>query len=405
MEEETPEEFGARKFGKAVEILNHAVRERAFPGGVLAIGHDNELAILPVGRLSYDADSAPVTPETIYDIASLTKVVATATAAMILVERGMLALDDSVTRYVPEFVEPYDVATDPLWTARSEVTVRHLLAHTAGLPAYEKFFLRAREKAHVLEEALLLPLEEPPGLRTLYSDVGFILLGEILERVSKERLDSFCGREIFEPLGMRQTCFNPPQELRERIAPTEFDQTFRRRLVWGEVHDENAWVMGGVAGHAGLFATAGDLGRFCRMMLGEGKIEGERMAGGLERGPNTQQLIQPETVREFTRPSFAKASEGRPSYDEASEGGAAAGTPRGLGWDKPSEASSSGRYFSAASYGHLGYTGTSVWIDPEKSLYVILLTNRVHPTRANEAIRAVRPALHDAVVESIQAAG
>jgi CubicO group peptidase (beta-lactamase class C family) len=381
MEAQTPEEFGAARFGKAVEILNKAVRERAFPGAVLAVGYESVLAILPAGRLSYDADSPPVTPETIYDLASLTKVVATTAAAMILIERRALSLGDPVARYLPDFVEPYDVATDPLWAARSEATVRHLLAHTSGLPAYERFFLRAREKSHVLEEACLLQLEEPPGAKTLYSDVGFILLGEILERVSKERLDAFCARAIFEPLGMQQTCFNPPQHLRERIAPTEMDESFRKRLIWGEVDDENAWVMGGVAGHAGLFGTAGDLARFSRMMLREGRIGGG--AGVSE--PDGKQLIQPATVREFTRAWPA-----------------ARGAPRGLGWDKPGEPSSSGRYFTPAAYGHLGYTGTSIWIDPEKSLFVILLTNRVHPSRTNEAIKTVRPAVHDAVVESIQ---
>ncbi|MBI4459925.1 MAG: serine hydrolase, partial [Acidobacteria bacterium] len=253
----------------------------------------------------------------------------------------------------------------------NEVTVRHLLAHTSGLPAYEKFFLRAREKSHVLEEALALPLEEIPGQKTLYSDVGFILLGEILERAAKQTLDLFCEKEIFRPLNMWETRFNPPKHLWERIAPTERDETFRKRLIRGEVHDENAWVMGGVAGHAGLFGTAGDLASFCKTMLHEGRGNGV-------------QLIQAATVQEFTRPWPAQE-----------------GAPRGLGWDKPSEPSSCGQYFSVASYGHLGFTGTSLWIDPEKSLFVILLTNRVHPSRENEAIKAIRPAVHDAIVQGL----
>ena len=369
------------RFRAAREILEHAVVQHAFPGAVLAVGHQGELSILPVGRLAYSEDAPAVAPNTIYDLASLTKVVATATAAMILADRGLLQLDRPVAHYLPDFIPPYDTAVDPLWTARGEVTVRHLLAHTSGLPAYEKFFLRAREKAHVIEEALALPLEEAPGRKTTYSDVGFILLGEIIERASQQRLDAFCGREIFAPLGMKDTCFNPPRELWERIAPTEQDQEFRKRLVRGEVHDENAWVMGGVAGHAGLFGTAGDLASFCRMMLAEGKTNGA-------------QLAQPATVAEFTRsaPAVRRLGVGRP---------AAEGSPRGLGWDKPSQPSSCGRYFSASSYGHLGFTGTSLWIDPEKALFVILLTNRVHPSRANEAIQQIRPAVHDAVVESI----
>ncbi|MBI2815342.1 MAG: beta-lactamase family protein [Acidobacteria bacterium] len=358
-------------FSNALEILNRAVRERAFPGAVLAVGHSDQQWIVTVGRFMYAENAPAVQSDTIYDLASLTKVVATTTAAMIMVERRALVLDKPVAFYLPDFFPPYDLATDALWEARREVTVRHLLAHTSGLPAYEQFFLRAREKFHVLEEALQVPLEELPGTRTLYSDVGFILLGEIIERVSKQSLDRFCGDEIFTPLEMTHTCFNPPEAWRERIAPTELDERFRKRLIQGEVHDENAWVMGGVAGHSGLFGTAGDLSRFCRMMLKGGRM-GEK------------QLMSPDIIQEFTQPCPA-----------------AKGAPRALGWDKPIEPSSSGRYFSPGSYGHLGYTGTSVWIDPDKELFVILLTNRVHPSRANDAIKKIRPAIHDAVIEAL----
>ena len=356
----------------ALALLNKSVEDHVYPGAVLATGHHRRLAILTAGKLSYEREAAPVGADTIYDLASLTKAVATATAAMILADRAALDLNQPVAKFLPEFVPPFSFATEPLWSAREEVTVRHLLAHTSGLPAYEKFFLRARQKSHVIEEALALPLEEPPGRRTVYSDVGFILLGEILERVANEPIDSFCRREIFEPLGMRTTCFNPPAELQSRIAPTEQDDQFRKRMIRGEVQDENAWVMGGVAGHAGLFGTAGDLAAFCQMMLDEGS------AGG-------RPLVQTATIREFTHPWPAEQGE-----------------PRGLGWDKTSEPSSSGRYFSPASYGHLGYTGTSIWIDPEKQLFVILLTNRIHPSRANEAIKTIRPALHDAIVEALR---
>jgi CubicO group peptidase (beta-lactamase class C family) len=356
---------------RPLEILKEAVAGRAFPGAALAVAYRGRRQILTAGRLSYTDDTAPVAPDTIYDLASLTKVIATATAAMLLKDRGLLQLDQQVAAYLLDFAPPFAMATGPLWSAREEVTVRHLLAHTAGLPAYEKFFLRARKRGHVIEEALALPLEEPPGRKTVYSDVGFILLGEIIERVAQEPFDAFCRREIFEPLGMASTGFNPPAEMQPRVAPTEQDDLFRKRLIWGEVQDENAWVMGGVAGHAGLFGTAEDLAAFCQMMLDEGKATG-------------RQLIQPNTIREFTRPCPAQQ-----------------GAPRGLGWDKLSEPSSSGRYFSAASYGHLGFTGTSIWIDPEKDLFVVLLTNRIHPTRANEAIRQIRPALHDAVVEAL----
>ena len=358
-----------KKFSKALDILNTAVLQRAFPGAVLAVGHEGKLAILPVGRLDYSEDSSAVTDETIYDLASLTKPVATTAAAMILADRAMLDLDRPVAGYLPDFLQPFATNIDPLYIVREEVTVRHLLAHASGLPAYEKFFMRAREKSHVLQEALALPLEETPGRKTLYSDPGFILLGEILERASGERLDVLCSREIFNPLRMQDTRFNPPQDQWLRIAPMEMDESFRNRLIRGEVQDENAWVMGGVAGHAGLFGTAGDLASFSQMMLEEGKANGS-------------QLVQSATIREFNR--AVQVPEG-PS--------------RGLGWDKPGDPSSSGRYFSPRSYGHLGYTGTSLWIDPQMALFVILLTNRIHPSRSNEAIREVRPAVHDAVVE------
>jgi len=362
----------ARQLVPARSILEAAVAARAFPGAVLAVGYNGETSVVPTGYLTYEDGSAPVRPNTIYDLASLTKVVATTTATMILHERGALSLDRPVALYLPDFLEPYDTAADPLWAARGEITVRHLLAHASGLPPYERFFLRAREKSHVLAEALALPLAATPGKKTAYSDVGFILLGAIIEQVSMQGLDAFCETEIFSPLGMIDTRFNPPEALWDRIAPTESDTEFRKRLIRGEVHDENAWVMSGVAGHAGLFGTAADLARFCSMMLTGGMLAGGK-AG-------ERRILKPETILEFTRPW--------PASD---------GPARGLGWDKPSEPSSCGRYFSASSYGHLGFTGTSIWSDPEKNLFVVLLTNRVHPSRTNEAIRQVRPAVHDAV--------
>jgi CubicO group peptidase (beta-lactamase class C family) len=359
------------QFSGVQGILEQAVRQGAFPGASLAVGYKSELALLSAGKLSYDANATSVSPETIYDLASLTKVVASTAEAMLLVDRGRLDVQGTVARYLPEFVPPYDLAEDSLWSARSEIAVHHLLAHNSGLPAYERFFLRARTRAEVMEQALALPLEEPPGQRTLYSDIGFILLGEVLERLAKEPLDSFCVREIFQPLGMTDTCFKPARAIWDRIAPTEMDTSFRQRLIHGEVQDENAWVMGGVAGHAGLFSTARDLAAFCQLMLGGGKSK-------------EQQLIQTATIREFTRAWPARE-----------------GAPRGLGWDKPSSPSSSGRYFSPSSYGHLGYTGTSLWIDPEKQLFIVFLTNRVHPDRTNDAIQAIRPAVHDAVIEAV----
>ncbi len=355
----------------ARSILETAVANRAFPGAVLAVGCQGKTTIVSTGCLTYEDGSTAVTEDTIYDLASLTKVVATTTAAMILHGRGALELDRPVAFYLTDFTEPNGTTPDLLRAARADVTVRDLLAHTSGLPAYERFFLRARRKSHVRSEALALPLEASPGERTLYSDVGFILLGTIIEQVSMKSLDAFYEAEITAPLKMHDTLFNPSSALWDRIAPTEEDMEFRKRLIRGEVHDENAWVMGGVAGHAGLFGTAADLARFCSMMLAGGKA-GEK------------QILKSETIRDFTKPWPA-----------------AEGAARGLGWDKPNQPASCGCYFSASSYGHLGFSGTSIWVDPEKELFVILLTNRVHPSRTNDAIRSIRPALHDAIVKGL----
>jgi CubicO group peptidase (beta-lactamase class C family) len=221
-----------------------------------------------------------------------------------------------------------------------------------------------------LAQALAEPLVAEPGNKIEYSDIGFILLGEIVERVSGKTLDQFARERIFAPLGMGDAQFNPPKSLRARIAPTENDTTFRKRLVHGEVHDQNAWAMGGVAGDAGLFSTAADLATFCQMLLNGGQYAHQR-------------LLSRSTIAQFTK--AVKVGE----------------MSRTLGWDVPSEQSQSGKYFSAKSYGHLGYTGTSIWIDPEKELFVILLTNRVHPSAENEKIKDVRPAVHDALLEAL----
>ena len=211
-----------------------------------------------------------------------------------------------------------------------------------------------------------------PGTRIEYSDLGFILLGEIVERLTGESLDEFARKNIFAPLGMNSSMFNPPPSLRARIAPTQNDTAYRKRLLRGEVDDENAWAMGGVAGHAGLFSTAGDIAIFAQMLLNGGIYAHRR-------------LLTRATIEQFTT---------RQTVGDSA---------RALGWDVPMQPSSSGAHFSPASYGHLGFTGTSLWIDPERKAFVMLLTNRVHPTRANEKIKQVRPALHDAVMEALGA--
>jgi len=273
-----------------------------------------------------------------------------------------------VARYLPDFAAAAKSDPDPAWRAR--VTLRMLLLHDSGLPAHRDFFKDAKGHDAVLARVLAEPLVREPGTQVEYSDLGFILLGEIVKRLTGESLDVFAKQEIFETLGMDRSMFNPPRKLREDIAPTEMDTTYRKRLVWGEVDDENAYAMGGVAGHAGLFSTAQDIAAFAQMILNGGIYGHDR-------------LLARSTIREFTS---------RVAIGDSA---------RTLGWDVPSEPSSSGRYFSAKSFGHTGFTGTSLWIDPERKLFVILLTNRVHPTRANDKIRQVRPALHDAIFEAL----
>ena len=318
-----------------------------------------------------------MTDRTLYDLASLTKVVATTTALMRLEESGQIGLDDSVGDYLPEWAYGW----------RADVTLRHLLLHRAGLPPFRPFWrdLRGRE-AYRAAIAELEP-EHPIGARTVYSDIGLITLQFVIEAVTGESLDGFVARSVFEPLGMSRTMYNPPASLHGEVAPTEVDTVFRKRPVLGEVHDENAFALGGVAGHAGLFSTAGDLARFAGWIARAAR-EGRGLpvdeGGGAASDPSVAALLpSPATVARFT----ARA-------DDASS--------RALGWDTPSGRSSSGRFFATSSFGHTGFTGTSIWVDTERDLFVVLLTNRVNPTRAERGHIPLRRAVHDAAATSIR---
>ena len=351
------------RFRNAFAILTRAIEAHAFPACSLAVTLCGDLvAHKALGCFTYEVSAPAVSTDSIFDLASLTKVVATTAMAMILYERGVLDLETPVTAIVPEF------ASDD--ARRGEVTLRLLLAHSSGLPAFEKLFLRAKTRNELLRAASTTELTADPGIRVEYSDIGFIVLGVALERLADEPLDSFCQREVFGPLAMSHTTFNPAKALRESIPPTADDRTFRHRIIQGEVQDENASVLGGVAGHSGLFSTAQDLALFAHTML----------KGG-------HPILGPRTIDLFTL-------EAAPS-----------GTSRALGWDTPSAPSQSGKYFSARSFGHLGYTGTSLWIDAERQLSITLLTNRTWPDCQNQAIKHVRPAFHDAVVEALEKAG
>ncbi len=365
-------------FAEAFAILHEAINQQAFPAASVAVTHGGSLvALKALGSFTYDGIEPgapllasfarngvfPVHPTTLFDLASLTKVVATTTTAMLLYERGLLDLEAPVSAIVPEFTA--DAAKDP---RRHEVTLRMLLAHSSGLPAHEKFFLKARSRAELLQAALTTPLAANPATRTAYSDIGFIILGVAFERLADESLDRFCQREIFAPLAMTHTTFNPPLEIRAKIPPTANDQTFRGRIIQGEVQDENANVLGGVAPHAGLFSTAEDLAKFAQALLNQGSP-----------------ILRPETVALFIRRESAPP-----------------GTTRALGWDTPSSPSQSGKHFSQQSFGHLGYTGTSLWIDATRQLSIALLTNRTWPDCSNQAIKQIRPNFHDAVIEALE---
>ena len=371
-------------FSAAFSVLEDAISARAFPAASIAVTHKGRLTALKAfGNFTYETnpEGAPslsprsvrrqggdfdseVTSATLFDLASLTKVIATTTTAAILYERGLFELNALVLGVIPEFLVDSCGEVDP---HRREVSFRMLLAHSSGLPAYEKLFLKAQNRDDLLRAAFAMPLSADPGTRAEYSDIGFLILGAALERIAQESLDIFCRREIFGPLAMTSTTFNPPTAVRHQIPPTADDLIFRHRVIQGEVQDENASVLGGVAPHAGLFSTAEDLARFAHAMLSEG-----------------QPILRPETVALFTRRESAPA-----------------GTTRTLGWDTPSSPSQSGKYFGPASYGHLGYTGTSLWIDPGRQLSITLLTNRTWPDCSNQAIKQVRPNFHDAIAEAL----
>ncbi|PYT87656.1 MAG: beta-N-acetylglucosaminidase [Acidobacteria bacterium] len=358
---------GDAQLQPAYEVIEKAIADKAFPGATLAVGYRGKVAIHAFGKLSYDAKAAKVRPTTMYDIASLTKVVATTTLVAKLAEGDFpvpLDLDAKIERYLPEWAR----GPQPEW--RHRVTVRHLLTHTSGLPPFKEYWRTSKNKQDTLTKSFAEPLEYEPGTKEVYSDLGIILMAEIIERLTGRALDDLANSFIFSPLGMKDSMYKPPKKLWPSIAPTEIDNNFRHRLVQGEVHDENAFAIGGVSGHAGVFSTAPDLAALCQMLLNGGVYAHRR-------------ILRRATVAQFTTP-------------QQLSGGA-----RTLGWAVPTPGGLSGHYFSAHSFGHTGFTGTSIWIDPERQLFVVFLTNRVHPTRENQKIQQVRRDLHDAVMQAL----
>jgi CubicO group peptidase (beta-lactamase class C family) len=369
--ERAPFAAAAPEFDRLVE---DGIRRGAYPGAALVIGrHDVVLFARGYGRLTWSAASRAVDPDsTLYDLASLTKVLATTPALMLLVERGRVQLDAPVSTYVPQFRA----------AGTEHITVRELLAHTSGLRAdLPDAELKALPDSGALMRRVLAETPRaPPGTRVIYSDLNAILLGELVGRVSGTPLDVFASREIFAPLGLGQTLFRPPARLRSRIAPTGL---WHGHPVAGVVNDGSAFKLRGVSGNAGLFATATDVARFAQLMLREGALaDGSR-------------LVRAETVRLFT----AKAADFGGRRREV----------RALGWQAVptgEEVSSAGRLFGPRSYGHTGWTGTSLWIDPDRDLFVVLLTNRAYAPRARRpftVLKVVRGRVADAAARASDA--
>ena len=362
-----PESVGLRtdSLMNVDRIMQRAVEDSVFPGGVVAVLKDGVIAWQRgYGYHDYQR-TRPVRPDDVYDLASITKVFSTTTAIMKLVDDGKLSLDDPVSRYLPEFDQP----------TRDQITVRHLLLHTSGLPAFRVYVDELRTREELLAAIRNEPLIHEPGEEYIYSDLGFILLGELVEAVSGQRIDHYLQEKFLNPMGLRTTGYNPSSRGRwfvSRIPPTEVDTVYSRGMVHGEVHDERAYFMNGVSTHAGLFSAADDLARWAQMILNGGHFLG-------------QQFIQPETVRLFT-------SHRSPI------------NVRGYGFDRKSgDNSLAGRYTSDRTFGHLGFTGTSIWIDPDSRIAIILLTNRTWPNRNHSSgIGDVRRSVSDAVMQSIR---
>ena len=353
-------------FSRAIDVLRSGVAARVFPGASVEVGTAASVAWRDqVGSLAYEPDAPRVSTDTVFDLASLTKVVVTATVAMRLAENGVLALDAPVRDY------------EAKWQGddRTAVCVRDLLEHASGLPAWEPLWRAHTDRDGILAAIAATPLECAPRSRSIYSDLGFILLGHLLETIDARTLDRQFDEIAVGWMGGGAAgiplVFNPPASWRPRIAPTRFNE-WRDRLLAGEVDDDNAWAMKGVAGHSGLFGTAAAVGVFAQGIL-------RVLSGGREA---ERRFVTRETVRLFLSPSTVPRSS------------------RALGWDMMRTTSSCGSKMSAAAVGHTGFTGTSLWIDPEQDFYAVLLTNRVHPEAGpNEPMQAVRRAFHDALLE------
>tara|TARA_Y100000588_G_scaffold392956_1_gene506908 strand:+ start:3675 stop:6500 length:2826 start_codon:yes stop_codon:yes gene_type:complete len=353
-------------FPEAWDILHKGMHEKVFPGAQVFISKGNKVLFSGgFGYHTYDGNSPPVTIESIYDIASITKVLSITPIIMKLISQKKLNLDHSVQSFLPDFIGKH----------KELVTIRHLLTHSSGIKSYYRFFLEEEFKSRndIVKKIVSMDLDFYPGSNFSYSDLGMILLMEIVEKVTNRKIDHISKSWIYNPLNMHSTRYLPSDKLLLKIVPTEYDSLYRKELVHGSVHDENTYLMGGVSSHAGLFSTAEDLANYAKLYLNNGTWLGKR-------------ILKESIIRKFIENQYL------PNESDYA-----------LGWDTPSKngKSSAGDYFSDNSFGHLGFTGTSMWVDMELDIIIILLTNRVHPTRKTGGIYAIRRGFHNAVMKQL----
>ncbi len=354
----TPETF------KPVDtLIENAILDHAFASASLAIVKDSGVIYHNAyGKFTYDENATKTSLNTLYDVASLTKALATTLSLMKLYEKGLFKLSDPVSKYFPSFSKH----------EKSGITIRQLMLHQSGLVPFRAYRTFCQTKTDLLQAIFADTCMTIPGTKTIYSDLNFILLGELVDTLSGKPLDVFFSDEIAKPLNLKTIFFNPADSVLKRIAPTEHDETWPFKRKRPLVHDPNAALMGGVAGHAGLFSTSRDIATLIIMLLNDGAIDDKL-------------FLKPETIALFTArdPKLKK---------------------RALGWDLKSYGgkSSAGKYLSLKSFGHLGFTGTSIWIDTQRRLGIVFLTNRVYPSSTNKKIRRIRRELHSAIIECLE---
>ncbi|KUG24816.1 beta-hexosaminidase [hydrocarbon metagenome] len=348
-------------FSKVDSLMMNALKEKIFPGASIIIGHRNRIVYHQnFGKGTYEKDAKPIDDNSIFDIASLTKVAATTSAVMLLFDKGKINLDDKVEKYLPQFGNG----------SKDKITIKHLLLHNSGLPAWEPFYKKYTNPDEVIDAIMKMELEFSPGTKYLYSDIGMIVLQKVIEKITNKGIDEYLEENLFNQLQMKNTFFNPSPKVWYNCVPTETDDYWRMQLLKGKVHDETAYLLGGVAGHAGLFSTTEDLANLISTYVNDGYF-------------GSKQIFSKKTIDLFTKKNSNQST-------------------RALGWDtKSAEKSSAGNLFSDDSFGHTGFTGTSIWVDRNEGLFVILLTNRVHPTRSNTKIIQFRPLLHDEIYKAV----